>query len=253
MLIPVAMCIIQMLLGGGRLGIVQLVMYSIMLFILLSKKLRNINYNINFRMLVYGVFSVVVGGILFYYAKAIVGRGAADLSISKIFGYITMYVGGPIQLLDVFLFNPLESSNIWGKETFYTINTQLTRLGVLDIEPYIIHLEFRNATTGAFLGNIYTAYRSYIYDFGFWGLSILPIIFAVCVCSLYYKIVYDRTLARYSLWTLLWIIVFPVIFFDFVRCFFFANIVSFGTLKKMLMLIFLSYIFIKDFDLRRNW
>lgn len=250
--IPIFLTIAQMLLGGGRLGIVQLVMTGAMLLILFYRKYKNIIFKINIKLIVGCVFAMIIGGILFYYAKAFVGRGANDLSIGKSFGYITMYVGGPIQLLDVFLFNPVAASTIWGKETFYSLNTQLIRLGILDINPYIIHLEFRNATTGVFLGNIYTAYRSYIYDFGYIGLTVLPVIFSASVNSLYYKILYDREIPKYSLLVLLYIVVYPVIFFDFVRCFFFADIISFGTLKKMLILIGMSYIFIDGFNLKRN-
>jgi len=248
--LPFGLSVGLMLLGGGRLGILQFVMCFCMLVIFFRRKINKKIFLLKLKVVVMMIASIILGSVLFYYAKALVGRGASNLSTAHIFSYITMYVGGPIQLLDMFLQNPIESSLIWGKETFYTIILQLSRLGIIDVQPYIIHLEFRNALTGAFLGNIYTAYRSYIYDFGNLGLTVLPIIFACCVSFLYYKVLYDKKIKAYSIWILLYMLVFPSIFFDFVRCFFFASVISFATVKKMIFIVGLSCAFVKEFKLK---
>lgn len=250
LIISVILSLTQILLTGGRLNIISLLLSSCVYYCVFYYKYNAIRFLLNKNLILKFLIVFVVGSLGFYYSKAIVGRGTSDISLSNIVPYLTMYVGGPIQLLDMFLQNPIEQSNIFGKEVFSTLNFQLIRFGILDIEPYIIHLEFRTATTGAFLGNIYTAYRSYIYDFGFIGLTILPVIFSSIVNYLYYKIVYSNKSNEISFLLLFYSLIFWSIFFDFVRCFFFAAICSFVTVKQFIILLILTSIFVKDFCIK---
>lgn len=102
--------------------------------------------------------------------------------------HVQIYLAGPIPLLEHFLQTPLSGGgDIFGQETFYGINSQLTKLGLLDIPLYSPHLEFR---PGVYLGgNYYTAYRSYLYDFGYAGLVLCPVLFSVLINGLYYACV----------------------------------------------------------------
>lgn len=250
--ISVILSIIEMFLNGGRLNIMSIFLSVCLYYFVFYYKYNNSRFLIDKKFLIRLLALIIFGGIGFYYAKVIVGRGA-DVSISEIVPYLTMYVGGPIQLLDMFLQNPIDTSDIWGKEVFATLNFQLIRLGILDVEPYIIHLEFRNAETGVFLGNIYTAYRSYIYDFGFIGLTVLPIIFSTVINSLFYRVINDKSFNKINFVLLFYSLIFYTVFFDFVRCFFFASVCTFTTIKQFIFLIILIAIFVKDFRIRDLW
>lgn len=243
--ISILLSVIQILLNGGRFGLIILFLNSLLYYFVFYQKVHGHKYEVNRKMLCIGFILLLLGLMLFFYLKSIVGRGNDNMEIGDIIPYITMYVGGPIQLLDIFLQNPLESSEILGKETFYTLNIQLQRLGVIDIEPYIKHLEFRTASTGVFLGNIYTAYRSYLYDFGIAGLTILPVIFSAIANFLYYKIIYSYKKYDINYWLLLYSLFFYTIFCDFVRCSFFATFCSFSSIKQMLFIVLLSEILVK--------
>ena len=248
--ISIIISLIQILFNGGRLNIISLALSSCLYYCVFYYQHNGKRFLLTGKLVFKFLLIFVVGSLGFYYSKAIVGRGASDLSMANIIPYLTMYVGGPIQLLDMFLQNPIEQSWIWGKEVFSTLNFQLIRFGFFNIEPYITHLEFRTATTGAFLGNIYTAYRSYIYDFGFIGLTILPVIFSSIVNYLYYKIVYSNKSNEISFLLLFYSLIFWCIFFDFVRCFFFTTICSFRIVKQFVFLIILTSIFVKGFSIK---
>ncbi len=245
LLLGIICSVFQILLLGGRLDVIGLVIYCCVLLAIFYKKENKVCYNISFkRFITFLVFSIF-GAILFYISKVIVGRGINDISLHNFVPYITMYAGGPIQLLDMFLVNPIVQSDIWGKETFYSLNFFLARVGLVNFEPYIVHLEFRNAITGAFLGNIYTAYRSYIYDFGFIGLTILPLIFSLITNSIYYKKIYCGISKNIDFGILIYGILSLAIFCDFVRCFFYLNIVSIGFYKKLFIIWIISKILIQ--------
>lgn len=246
----VSLSILQIFLTGARGGVVYLVFISLLYYCVLYKFHYNQFFNIDKKLILKFIILFFVGSISFYYIKALVGRGAGDIKIENIIPYLTMYAGGSIQLLDMFLQNPIEVSNIWGKEVFSTLNFQLIRLGILDIQPYISHLEFRTASTGVFLGNVYTAYRSYIYDFGFMGLTILPVIFSFIVNFLYYNIILKFNDNSINLKLLFYALVFPSIFFDFARCIFYSQKFSFVTVKQFIILLILTSIFVKGVSIK---
>lgn len=102
--------------------------------------------------------------------------------------HVQIYLAGPVPLLEHFLQTPLSGGgDIFGQETFYGINSQLTKLGLLDIPLYSPHLEFR---PGVYLGgNYYTAYRSYLYDFGYAGHVLCLMRFSVLINGFYYACV----------------------------------------------------------------
>lgn len=98
--------------------------------------------------------------------------------------YISLYTSSPIKSLDLFANAPVESS-IFGKETFRTINYNLSLFGNSDLQ-YERHLEFRWVGNIP-LGNVYGASRRYYADFGMIGLILLVLIFAVLINWLYFK------------------------------------------------------------------
>lgn len=247
--ISVLLSIIQIFLNGGRLGVINLFFCGVLYYFVFYQKNIGYKLKINRKLLYKSAILFIIGLLTFFYLKAFVGRGTSNMSIDNIIPYLTMYIGGPIQLLDMFLQNPIEASDILGKETFATLNFQLIRFEILDVEPYIIHLEFRTSSTGVSLGNIYTAYRSYLYDFGFVGLTILPIIFAAITNYFYYKIICSKNSQDINFLLLFYSTIFWTLFFDFVRCFFYTSVCAFAIIKQFIFLIILTAIFVKEFNI----
>ena len=219
-IISVFFTIILMLLQGGRGGAVWLVLNVVMLYFLFNYKIKGKKQEINISLLSKMSFSIIVGSIVFYLLKIVVGRGNIDFSLDAMIKYLSFYVGGQTQLMDMFIVKPIEQSVIWGKETFAILNGELIKFGLLDAQPYIWHLEFRYAENGILLGNSYPSYRSYLYDFGYLGLTTLPIIFAFIINTLYYRYYYEKS-HEISLSLLFYVAVFYSVFLTFRKVSFF--------------------------------
>lgn len=96
------------------------------------------------------------------------------------------------------------------------MNSQLSKLGLLDVPLYSPHLDFRpDVFEGA---NCYTAYRSYIADFGYLGLIACPILFSVLVNALYYAGLRVASRKPLAPLLMLYATVAYSVFIDFERC-----------------------------------
>lgn len=119
----------------------------------------------------------------FIQLQSVLGRSTTF----NIFTYLSVYLGAPIQLLDMFLGDSKISavSQIWGNETFpYIINWLSTKFNVSEWSN-VLDLEFR-FKNGQFLGNVYTAFRPYYHDFGYIGVIVLS-----ALAGAFYSIIYN--------------------------------------------------------------
>jgi oligosaccharide repeat unit polymerase len=147
--------------------LIKLSIFIVLVYFLLTKKSKGWNKRVKGST----IFKIALGAIavlvLFVAVRTFVGRSNAE----DPFYYITKYAGGSIQLLDLFIKNPISESSIWGKETFYAMYKFLgPKLGHSDW-VYVFAKEFRRSN-GVALGNVYTALRCYYYDFGYIGCII---------------------------------------------------------------------------------
>ncbi len=219
-----AVCIGVSLLTGGRFSAMTMVVAGAVLWYMLrSGGLRAWKLGTLLRVMA-AVLAVLYG---FYAVKTLVGRQSEDTLVE----YITHYAGGGIPGLDLYLQDPPAPSGIWGKETFYSLNNGLRKLGVLDIPYYYIHHEFRRSG-GASIGNIYTALRDYHYDFGLGGLLVLHTAFSV-IFAFWYEYQKKR---RSHLGILLWAMVYYCVVFYPISNSFFASVISFGFVIRAALL-----------------
>lgn len=219
-----AVCIGVSLLTGGRFSAMTMVVAGAVLWYMLrSGGPRAWKLGTLLRVMA-AVLAVLYG---FYAVKTLVGRQSEDTLVE----YITHYAGGGIPGLDLYLQDPPAPSGIWGKETFYSLNNGLRKLGVLDIPYYYIHHEFRRSG-GVSIGNIYTALRDYHYDFGLGGLLVLHTAFSV-IFAFWYEYQKKR---RSHLGILLWAMVYYCVVFYPISNSFFASVVSFGFVIRAALL-----------------
>ena len=219
-----AVCVGVSLLTGGRFSAMTMVVAGAVLWYMLrSGGPRAWKLGTLLRVMA-AVLAVLYG---FYAVKTLVGRQSEDTLVE----YITHYAGGGIPGLDLYLQDPPAPSGIWGKETFYSLNNGLRKLGVLDIPYYYIHHEFRRSG-GASIGNIYTALRDYHYDFGLGGLLVLHTAFSV-IFAFWYEYQKKR---RSHLGILLWAMVYYCVVFYPISNSFFASVISFGFVIRAALL-----------------
>lgn len=131
----------------------------------------------------------VIGLIIFYYSATLIGR----INTKGMFDYITYYCGGSIECFNQYVKNEKQIKMVRGEETFYSLILNLDSLGLTDYnlgERESGHLEFIYYED-EMVGNIYTAYRRWMNDFGILGIIIFQGIMSVFFTILYCKTKYN--------------------------------------------------------------
>ena len=167
---------------GGRTEALRIVTAAIFLWYYFYKRKngwKKGSVKIAIRMGIIAVL-IVVG---FSMMRGILGRTTYD-PVKVVFGYM----GAPLKNFDTFLSNPQKSiSGIWGAMTFTKfINWLGSKFDIkswiyVSDQPFLYFKEFR-------MGNVYTTYYNFYYDFGFIGCVILMSIIAIYYCYTYRKI-----------------------------------------------------------------
>ena len=235
-------CCLAGMMTGGRFGVLCMFVGGIIMFwIIRHRRGESTSVRISTVLKISAIFVAIL--VLFYYSKDFVGRATDYDAID----YLTHYGGGGIVGFDMYLQAPFQSSDIFGKETFYSLNNGLRKLGIIDIPYYLIHHEFR-MSNGVGIGNIYTALRDYHHDFGFLGMVVLHLLF--CFIMSY---AYENTKRNGSMFG---IIVLAMIYYCIplysISNYLYANIVSFGFLIKLFEAFVLYRLFFEKRLFRTN-
>ena len=127
----------------------------------------------------------------------ILGRGGqfGDVDIiTGIWKQISMYIGAPLKLLDLYMYTDFNTEILSpGIVTFRSIYAFLSRR--FDIDewqlPTSFGYEFR-VDNGQDLGNVYTIFRPYLIDFGYLGVIVLPFIMGMIYALMYFSIKYSK-------------------------------------------------------------
>ncbi len=143
----------------------------------------------------------IIGLIIFYYSASLVGR----INTKGIFDYITYYCGGSIECFNQYVNNEKQIKMVRGEETFYNLISNLDSFGITDYkisERESGHLEFIYYED-EMVGNIYTAYRRWMNDFGILGIVVLQGIMSAFFTVIYNKIKYNNG-KNLNLWILIY-------------------------------------------------
>ncbi|WP_017210832.1 O-antigen polymerase [Clostridium beijerinckii] len=167
---------------GGRTEALRIVTATIMLWYYFFKK--KYGWSKGNMIIIIRVFLLAIAVVVvFSWMRGILGRTTYD-PIKVVFGYI----GAPIKNLDTFLTTPTKSINgIWGAMTFTKFINWLGMKFEIDSwiynsdQPFLYFLNFR-------MGNVYTTYYNFYYDFGFAGCIVLISILAAYYCFTYRKL-----------------------------------------------------------------
>lgn len=239
-ILVVCISILSSLITGGRFSSMCTFVAALMMFHLIKIK-RTGKYRIfNYKSIIRIIILVLLILYGFYAVKELVGRKSDDTIVE----YITHYAGGSVPGFDLYLKYSPYPSNIWGKETFYSLINTLRRIGVVNIPYYYIHHEFR-LSNGVSIGNVYTALRDYHYDFGVAGMFLLHTIFTL-VFSVFYEIEKKRCS---DLGIIVYSMMYYCVVFYSISNYFYANIVALGFIIRVI-LIYLLYMILLRKQLR---
>lgn len=154
--------------------------------------------------------------------------------------YIGIYLGAPISNLNTYLISgDLGGSVPFGRMTFFCVYTYLGyKFGIRDWQ-YTFDLPFQTLN-GYNMGNVYTTYYSFIYDFGPIGVIVLVVLMALIA-----QLVFERTLRVGRRWNDLWVIMSAFIafqlFFSFFSDKFYEEIISPGFITTAVYLLAFRY------------
>lgn len=171
-LLPVILHSAQCIVRGVRIPILSVIVAAVFMFYFLYKYTKQWKGHINVqkigKILVFGVITCIA----FYYAKFFIGKMQES---NGVIGYVTNYLGGSLQLFDMYLVDPEYPAGL--HETFAGLVNSLKSFGLFRGIGTVVQHEYRSASTGVYIGNIYTGFRNYYNDYGIIGMMILSIIF----------------------------------------------------------------------------
>lgn len=168
------------ILGAARFRILQMFAYIVIVFFMLYKKKNGWNKKFSIKTIFTIILAVFLVLALFVGLRSVIGRESETDPLY----YVTSYMGGSVQLLDMFIKRPLPPSDIFGKESFYMIYSFLGRKMNIVEWQYTFVKEFR-VSNGVNVGNVYSALRCFYYDFGFAGCVLCSGIVGVIYTLIY--------------------------------------------------------------------
>jgi len=179
-------CIINMMFGS-RTGIIQLFFAGMIQYYMITGKRNEWKTKFKIKHIIYALIIVVIMIASFQMLGGIIGRG----STTNFNDYIAKYLSAEIKNLDIYIRKHDFGSQIEKNQTFiYAINYLSRKLG----KPSWRHqldLPFLKIN-GFNLGNVYTAYYAYLYDYGYIGVVFCTMLMAVISQIIFYKAAYKK-------------------------------------------------------------
>ena len=240
-LIPSIFMVVLTILHGERTQIVYYFCYLLVVSSVLSYKIvrsKNIISSL-FKVFVFAIAALGIFSIL----SSFVGR-----TVNGLFNTLIGYFGSPIKALDVSLKSINKSNELIGERTFFSVYHFLQKIGLFRNVSISAHDEYA-IVNNVIVGNVYTAYKSYIYDFGVIGFLILHIIFCVFYSSFYYRIFrMNLNNKNFNYKCILYGIFSPGLLLHFYSNFFFGIFLSFNYIIQILLV----YLFVRIIILPRK-
>lgn len=189
-LIPVAIYAFQVILQGYRIQLVALIIALIFdlffFFQIVYEWKARINFKIAARICMFFIL-VCIG---FYYVKFFIGKLQES---NGVVAYVTNYFGGSLQLFDMYLENPSTK----GYETFAALVDSLKKFGLFNGIETVVQHEYRSASTGVYIGNVYTGFRNYYNDYGIIGVVLFSALYGY-IFSKWYQILKTRRVWKFD-------------------------------------------------------
>lgn len=173
-------------LSTGRTFLIKYIVVCIVMFIYLKKIYLNINkYSIG--VLIKNVKMIICALLVFFVSFQLLGITTGKTGKKSTVEMIYEYSGASIIALDISINeynnNYIDDGRFFGEESFYGFYGFLNAMGI-KVPNTILHLPF--VTTGENQRtNIYTALRTYLYDFGYFGTYLVQFILGLIIGFLY--------------------------------------------------------------------
>lgn len=170
-LVPAILYVLKELISSSRITIIQLGCAGTIMGLIIWYSKYNWKKKISFKFILSLVLVGIVCLVVFYYSAALIGRQNSKGMLD----YITLYAGGSIECLNLYIKEFINNIHTMGRETFILLMQGLNKYNITNFDisaAQTAHLEFR-FYNDIMIGNVYTAYRRWFADFGIWGIVVL--------------------------------------------------------------------------------
>lgn len=183
LLLSILLYLVSSVFTAQRTTILLAFIYALFVTYSLLNRKHQFVRKLNTKYVIRGALIIVAFLVLFGVTRSFFGRSDKDSAFEN----VTYYTGNSIESLDLYIRNPLESKQ-FGEETFWRFRSNLSKYGLAEgTISKTSFLEFRRDAKNNVAGNVYTGYRSYIHDFGYFSIILFQAILA-----LFYSIWYER-------------------------------------------------------------
>lgn len=168
---------------GGRMGLIRLALGCALIAWVIFNSMTKWSHRLKISAVLKAAALIIIASVAFWAIGSAVGRQITTGPLD----YITSYIGYSMVLFSDFL-SDLGSSvnNLFGLETLVGIYNFIgTHFGI-DEFVYTYHMEWRYFGNLS-LGNVYTAYRYWLHDFGFAGMFAMALFY-----GLFYGVCYAK-------------------------------------------------------------
>lgn len=246
-LIIFGLCAIASVVSGSRTPLFMMVVAGVAYsFLVISKKSEGSSFLLILIVTLVGI--AFVGGFLSL--GLILGRTTTKGPLD----YLFIYCGAEMKNLDIFLQNVSEmrTNNIWGSQTFvHLIKTIGEKIGFDGYKTYSLDLPFQTFN-GQNLGNVYTTFYPYIYDFGIIGFVVLSAVMGA-VSQFFYEMAKKTDNVGFpSLWTISYGVIFGCLILSFFSNKFYETLISMTFLKRLITWLALNIVFTGGIILKSN-
>lgn len=230
-------------LNGSRTETFMMITSGIVIFLIIYSKNKKYENVLNFKI----IKNIFIIGLVFLCSflsfATLLGRNIKESPLN----YLSIYCGAEVKNLDLFLQdkNFEKQNNIFGSQTFYSVVTTIgEKVGFKNYKKYRLDLPAQKVGKYS-LGNVYTTFYPFIYDFGYIGVVILVMIMAIISQYVYEKVKHFKFTKSPSIYILTYSIVFCCLLLSFFSNKFYENIISMRMLKFLFAWIMLKLIFCK--------
>lgn len=247
---PAFFYIINTLIQSRRGAIINIVLAGTIMFLILWYKKNNYKVMLKLKTILIIVVICVIGLMLFYLSAKMIGRKTNFNMIE----YITMYCGGSIDGLDLYLNDPkVKEPVFFGEETFQGFIRFLYDYNFIKLKKApTMSLEWRYAN-GVMVGNVYTAYRRWIHDFGYVGMFIFQLISAVIYNVAYNKFKYYNKKRNmiFDICLILYAYIMDTLLLISIEGILFINTIKLSFVTQVIVLIVVYYLLVTKFSIKK--
>ncbi len=229
------------LMSGSRTPVIMMAIAGICYYLILLFKKKSYKNLFTKKMFIYMLILGAAAIGLFFPTAKLLGRKTD----SKPLDYLSIYCGAEVKNLDTFLQEKeyLFKYETIGSQTMYNlIQFASDKLHLKDVETYRLDLPFRKVDN-IDLGNVYTTFYAYIYDFGYIGLFVFVFIMAAICASLYEYLIRLRKLDKPKLSVLVYGVFFGCLLLSFFSNKFYEELFSPVFIKKIITWFACSFAF----------